>query len=246
MIGFAGRLILLDIEGTTSDLAFVHEVLFPYARHGVTGFLAAQCGSAAVHKALEQLARDAGAVNFAAWCPHPADSAEADAWVVAQVHRLMDADAKQTGLKQLQGLIWEGGYRDGTLRAHVFPEVPACLRAWKAAGLTLSIYSSGSVAAQKLFFAHTVAGDLTPLLSGYYDTNIGGKREPASYRAIAAKAQLPPQEILFLSDVPEELEAAHSVGYAIGLAERPGNRAVDDQRLPRFRSFEEITVTPVE
>ena len=245
MIEFAGRLILLDIEGTTSNLAFVHEVLFPYARQRVADYLTAHRGSGPVRDALEQVARDAGAANFAAWCPHPADSAEAVAWVVAQVHRLMDADSKQTGLKQLQGLIWEDGYRDGTLRSHVFPEVPACLRVWKAAGLVLCIYSSGSVAAQKLFFTHTVAGDLTPLFSGYHDTTIGGKREPASYHAIAAEAQLPPGEILFLSDVPEELDAAQAVGYAVGLAERPGNRAVSDQRHPRFHSFEEITVTPI-
>ncbi len=245
MIEFAGRLILLDIEGTTSNLAFVHEVLFPYARQRVANYLTDHRGSAAVHAALEQLARDASAANFAAWCPYPTDSAEAVAWVAAQVHRLMDADAKQTGLKQLQGLIWAGGYQDGTLRAHVFPEVPACLRAWKAAGLALRIYSSGSVAAQRLFFVHTVAGDLTPLFSGYHDTTIGGKREPASYRAIAAEAQLPPGEILFLSDVPEELDAAHAMGCAVALAERPGNRAVDARRHPSFRSFEEIAVTPV-
>jgi enolase-phosphatase E1 len=245
MIPFAGRLILLDIEGTTSNLAFVHEVLFPYARQRVAAYLTDHRGSAAVHVALEQLAHDAGTAEFAAWCPHPAASAEAVAWVAAHVHRLMDADAKQTGLKQLQGLIWEDGYRDGTLRAHVFPEVPACLRAWRAAGLALRIYSSGSVAAQKLFFAHTVAGDLTPLFAGYHDTKVGGKREPASYRAIAAEAGLPPRDILFLSDVPEELDAAQAAGCAVALAERPGNRPVEDRRHPRFRSFEEIQVAPV-
>lgn len=244
MIRFSGRLILLDIEGTTSDLAFVRDVLFPYALREVAGFLATQHESPAVRSALDQLARDAGAPDFATWCPYHTHSAEARTWVVAHFRRLMAADAKQTGLKQLQGLIWEGGYRDGTLHAHVFPEVPACLRAWKAAGVGLRIYSSGSVAAQRLFFAHSEAGDLTPLLSGYHDTTTGPKREPGSYRAIARDAELEPGQILFLSDVPEELTAARAAGFVTGLVERPGNNPTNDTQHPRLRSFEEIELRP--
>jgi enolase-phosphatase E1 len=137
-------------------------------------------------------------------------------------------------------MIWQTGYHSGTLRSHVFPDVPVRLREWASAGIPVRIYSSGSVAAQKLFFAHTEAGDLTGLLSGYYDTTIGSKREPASYRAIARDVQLSPGELLFLSDVPEELDAAQQAGLATGLVERPGNPPTPPAQHPRIHSFDEI------
>jgi enolase-phosphatase E1 len=170
MIEFRGKLILLDIEGTVSPLAFVHDVMFPYARKHAAAWLGAQWG----HEIIAQLARDAGVASF----PHALDAE-------AAVHRLMDADAKVTGLKQLQGLIWEQGFRTGDLRSTLFDDVVPALGRWRENDCEIRIYSSGSLHAQKLFFAHTTAGDLTPQLSGYYDTTTGSKREPASYTAIA-------------------------------------------------------------
>jgi enolase-phosphatase E1 len=242
VIKFAGRLLLLDIEGTTSALAFVHNVLFPYARRELAGYLERNIAALALRRALRRMAADARATSLRAWCPYPWPSPAAREWLIGEVYRLMDADAKQTGLKQLQGLIWQTGYRNGTLRSHVFPDVPARLRDWASAGIPVRIYSSGSVAAQKLFFAHTEAGDLTGLLSGYYDTTIGSKRESASYRAIAQDVQVTPEELLFLSDVPEELDAAQQAGLATGLVERPGNPPAPPTQHPRVYSFDEVVL----
>jgi len=130
----------------------------------------------------------------------------------ASLKRWMAADEKKTPLKTLQGLIWEAGYRDGRLNGHLWPDVAPCLRAWHAGGLRLAVFSSGSVAAQKLLFGHSEAGDLTPLLSGFFDTRVGQKREAASYAAIAKGMGLPAGEILFLSDIAEELDAAKEAG----------------------------------
>jgi enolase-phosphatase E1 len=140
----------------------------------------------------------------------------------------MDGDVKATGLKQLQGMIWELGFRSGELVAEVFDDVPEALRRWRASGIDIRIYSSGSIAAQKLFFGHTRCGDLTPLLSGFYDTTTGPKRVSESYVSIAKDWRLMPGEILFVSDVPEELNAAIKAGYQTALAIRPGTAAIAD------------------
>lgn len=208
MIAFPGKLILLDIEGTVSPLAFVHEVMFPYARERAATWLEVHWG----HEAISRLARDAGVASFA-------DASEA--W--AALDRLMDADAKVTGLKQIQGLIWEEGFRGGDLRSPLFDDVPAALRRWSGRGVEIRAYSSGSIQAQKLFFAHTAWGDLTPFFSGYYDTTTGSKKEADSYRAIAADCGLAPEEILFISDLTDELDAARDAGMPTSLALRPGN-----------------------
>jgi enolase-phosphatase E1 len=238
MIGFQGRLILLDIEGTVSPLAFVHDVMFPYARNNVAAFLADHIQEPAVRSALEQMARDAGHTDFSQWMPAGSDEA---AFVVAEVHKLMDADAKVTGLKMLQGLIWELGFRSGDLRSTLFADVPPALTGWRAAGLGLRIYSSGSIHAQKLFFAHTEAGDLTPLFSGYYDTTIGSKRESASYAAIAKDAKVNAGDILFVSDIVDELDAAKAAGMATALAIRPGNKPAPPNDHPPITSFNDIS-----
>lgn len=240
MIEFSGKLILLDIEGTVSPLAFVHEVMFPFARREMRGFLEQRPDVPAVRDALEQMARDAGAGSLAAWCPHPVGSSEAHDWIVQQAHALMDADVKQTGLKLLQGLVWERGFRGGSLCATLFAEVAPALRQLKNAGLELRIYSSGSVHAQRLFFAHTEAGDLTSVPSGYYDTTIGSKREAASYAAIATDSGVPADAILFLSDVAAELDAARAAGMQTALALRPGNPPQASHSHPTFSSLEEI------
>ena len=242
MMAWSGRVILLDIEGTVSEIAFVHQVLFPYARQKVEGFLASHLAQPEIQDVIELMAKDAGAPHASSWCPFPIESPEGIAWLVQQVHAWMDRDAKLTGLKALQGFVWESGYRDGSLRSHIFPEVPECLKRWTELGKTVTIYSSGSRAAQKLLFGHTTAGDLTPWISAYFDTTSGGKRELTSYQTIARQLGVPESSVLFLSDIPEELAAAASAGMSTALVVRPGNRPTDDQKHPRIRSLDEITV----
>ena len=216
------RGVLLDIEGTTSSAAFVYGVLFPYARRELADFLRRRWGEPDTARACERIARDAGAASLAAWVGVDA----ARERVTAEAIRLMDADAKATGLKELQGLIWQAGYDAGRLHSHVYPDVPPALRRWAERGLDLRIYSSGSVGAQKVFFAHTDAGDLCGLFRGHYDTTTGPKREAESYRGIAADMKLPLSAILFLSDVRQELDAAAAAGMRTGLVVRPGNAPV--------------------
>jgi enolase-phosphatase E1 len=190
------RAIVTDIEGTTTPIAFVRDVLFPYARRHLHAFREALGHTDAVRVVLDDVCRLAPAV---------APETTLLQW--------MADDAKVTPLKTLQGLIWEAGYRTGAIRGPVYPDVPPALRAWHAAGKRLSVYSSGSVAAQKLIFGYSDAGDLQHLFDGYFDTTVGGKRDVASYARIADEICLPPAEILFLSDVAEELDAAHAAGW---------------------------------
>jgi enolase-phosphatase E1 len=241
LIAFSGRGILLDIEGTTSSIAFVYQTLFAYVRRELPAFLAAHWDEPAVTAAREQIARDAGAASFAEFCARTPELTPAEA-LCREVQRLMDVDAKLPGLKQLQGLIWRGGYESGLLKSHVFPDVPPALTAWAGRGLDVRIYSSGSAEAQRLFFAHTEVGSLTHLLRGYYDTLTGSKRDPASYRVIAADMRLLSQELLFLSDLPAELDAARRAGLVTGLALRPGNAPVASARHAVIRDFAEIVI----
>ncbi|MEM7352927.1 MAG: acireductone synthase [Acidobacteriota bacterium] len=230
------RGVLTDIEGTTTPVSFVYDVLFPYA----AARLEAACARAAtvpeIAGAVEQLAKE-----FAAEPPETLGGIElGDGSPYA--HWLMRQDRKSTGLKMLQGLIWEEGYRDGSLRAQVFPDVPPSLAAWQGAGLRLRIYSSGSVLAQKLLFAHTEHGDLTPRFEGYHDTTTGPKMEAASYRRIAKAYDLEPTAILFLSDVPAELDAAAEAEMATALLVRPGNKAVSqDCPHPSYTDFDQLS-----
>jgi enolase-phosphatase E1 len=240
-MAFAGRGILLDIEGTVAPIAFVTDVLFPDARRELAGFLARHWGESAVTAAVERVARDAGAPSFAAWAGPDAQGDEQRGRLVAHLLRLMDADTKATGLKEVQGLIWAEGYRAGRLRSELFPDVAPALRAWAGRGLDVRVFSSGSVAAQQVFFAHTDAGDLSGLLRGHYDTRVGPKRAPASYRAIVADMGLAAGEVLFLSDVAVELDAAAAAGLRAGLTIRPGNAAPPpDTPHPAITSFDQI------
>jgi enolase-phosphatase E1 len=224
---FSGRGILLDIEGTTSSVSFVYDVMFPYVRKHLSFEVFSNWLEPEFIEAFHAIARDAGHESFDAWLKMQGltrDNPLRAASVVCQeVTRLMDADLKSTGLKQLQGLIWKSGFESGELKAHVYDDVPPALAAWNAAGKDVRIYSSGSVQAQKLFFGHTIAGDLLPLFRGYYDTTTGPKKEAESYRRIALAYHLPPGDILFLSDIVAELDAARSAGLQTALASRPGN-----------------------
>ncbi|MFO0883733.1 MAG: acireductone synthase [Pirellulales bacterium] len=224
---FAGRAIVVDIEGTTSSIAFVHQVMFPFVRRELDAYLRSHWTDADVEQACNQVAKDAGHANFAAWLMLAGiaenDSAAAQELVKKEVHRLMDGDVKATGLKALQGLIWEAGFASGELVADVFADVPPALDAWNAAGKDVRVYSSGSIKAQLLFFGHTQFGNLLSKFRGHFDTTIGNKREAASYGRIADAMGMPANEILFVSDLVAELDAAQKAGMQTALTMRPGN-----------------------
>ena len=155
----------------------------------------------------------------------------------------MDQDRKSPGLKELQGRIWEAGYRSGVLRGDVFDDVPAAFAVWRQAGIDIAIYSSGSVLAQRLLFQTTRFGDLTKSISAFFDTGVGPKTSAGSYETIAGALGRRPPEILFISDVGSELGAARSVGYQTALSIRPGNPAQQvDAAIPVLHSFDELTV----
>jgi len=235
-IQFGGALILLDIEGTVSPLAYVHDVLFPYARTQLVSFLERRRTEPEVLAAVEAM--------FAEARPDaPVSSASRmTSDIAALANELMDQDAKQTGLKQLQGLIWEEGFASGALKSVVFPDVAPALAAWVAAGRKAHIFSSGSIHAQRLFFRHTAAGDLSGNVTGHHDTTTGPKRAPASYAAIAAQAGVTPGEMLYVSDVVAELDAARAAGCATALALRPGNAPNPPHPHPVLHSFDEIEI----
>jgi enolase-phosphatase E1 len=215
--------VLLDIEGTTTPISFVHQTLFPYARARLATFLSAGSPEAAVREALTQLRREhaadaAGGAGAPAWAlGGPPVSA------VPYLEWLMDRDRKSPGLKAIQGLIWERGYQQGELRGLVFDDVGPALRAWHAAGKIIAIYSSGSVLAQRRLFETTPEGDLTTLIGGFFDTGVGAKGDPASYAHIARALGLAPDRLLFISDVTAELAAARAAGCQVRLSIRPGN-----------------------
>lgn len=196
------RTLLIDIEGTTSSISFVHDVLFPYARTHLPAFLRSHRQDPAVASQLDAVARDSGA-----------DREDLERLIGVLLEWIAE-DRKATPLKTLQGMIWREGYHNGDFRAHFYPDAVTALRGWHAAGLSLNIYSSGSVEAQQLFFGHSEAGDLRPLISNWFDTTIGHKREAESYRRICETLASAPATVLFLSDVPEELDAAARAGLA--------------------------------
>ncbi len=221
------RAVLTDIEGTTSSLAFVKEVLFPYARRHIAGFVRDHADDARVRAHLDEARTLAGLPDAG------------DDQVAAELVAWIDADRKATPLKALQGLIWEHGYHAGDFEGHIYDDAVAALRRWHDQGIALYVYSSGSVHAQKLLFAHTRFGDLTPLFSGYFDTRIGAKADAASYRHIVAEIGVPPGEVLFLSDIVQELDAARSAGLQTCQLVRDGE---PDPSAPhrQVRTFDDI------
>ncbi len=246
-IDLSARGVLLDIEGTTSSISFVHEVMFPFVRERLGNFLAAHHKRADVIAACEQIARDAGHDSLVAWSKVANDSEmqlSETQLIEAEVHRLMAGDVKATGLKALQGLIWADGFHEGQLRSHVYPEVMPQIRAWRDSGLDVRIYSSGSIAAQKLFFGHVDGiGNCLELFSGHYDTTIGSKKETSSYQRIAGDWGLAAAEIVFVSDIEGELAAASAVGLQVVASVRPGNAPLTNES--NFRcvdSFEKLRI----
>ncbi|MCK9384828.1 MAG: acireductone synthase [Nevskia sp.] len=220
--------IVTDIEGTTSSIDFVHKTLFPYAKQHLRRYLQTHTDDAEVTTQIAEVAKLEG---------RPLNLDE----TADVLERWIDEDRKITPLKALQGLIWAQGYADGALSGHVYADTPVYLRRWHAAGKRLYIYSSGSVAAQKLIFGHSDAGDLTPLFSGYFDTRIGAKREAAAYQAILAELGLPSEAVLFLSDVGEELDAARAAGLKTWQLIRD-DKAKPFPAHPQARDFSEVSV----
>jgi enolase-phosphatase E1 len=220
------RAVVTDIEGTTTSVSFVFDVLFPYARARIADYVRRHAGDAEVRAQLAAVAAEAG---------RPLTDEEA----VAQLLGWLDEDRKATPLKALQGMIWEAGFRAGDFTGHVYADAARRLREWHARGLALYVYSSGSVQAQRLLFGHSDAGDLTSLFSGFFDTRTGPKRAAASYRAIVRSTGLAADQVLFLSDVAEELDAAREAGLRTAWLVRGG---VPDAsaRHPQFADFDAI------
>jgi enolase-phosphatase E1 len=228
----AARAVLVDIEGTTSTIACVHDVLFPYADEHLDAYVAAHREDPEVAQAILEAARLAGE-----------EPDVDDATVLAHLHAWIAEDRKATPLKTLQGLIWAEGYARTGLRGHVYPDAAAGLRRWHAAGLKLYVYSSGSVEAQRVLFGNSDHGDLTALFSGYFDTTTGPKREARSYEAIARAIGLAPRDVLFLSDVDAELDAARTAGMQTIRLLRPADTPRGATTThPNATSFDEIDI----
>lgn len=224
------RAIVTDIEGTTSSISFVKEVLFPYAYKRLPAFIETHGDKPEVQHWLHEAAKEEGIVE--------APRRE----VIELLLRWIKQDRKSTALKALQGMIWQEGYEAGDYQAHVYPEVSARLHAWRADGLHLYVYSSGSVPAQKLFFRYSDAGDLSPMFSGYFDTETGPKRERRSYELIAEALGEQPAHILFLSDIVEELDAARDAGLRTGWLLREPLEIPAAPRHPAYRTFDDIVL----
>lgn len=205
------RAIILDIEGTTTPIAYVTETLFPYARRHLRPFL--QRNRATCTDVIDRLLIERGRES----------EKSVPSSTIAYVEWLMDRDRKSPALKDLQGRVWEDGYRSGELVGEVFPDVPIALERWHRAGISAGIFSSGSVLAQRLLFGHTRDGDLTPCFNAFFDTETGAKTSSDSYRRIAAALGCAPGRLLFISDVTKELDAARAAGCPVVLCCRPGN-----------------------
>lgn len=205
------KAILTDIEGTTSAVSFVFDVLFPFAAKHLPDFVRTHAAETAVAAQLQAVRTDSN---------EPAADVER---VIEILLQWIAEDRKATPLKALQGMVWAEGYQAGLLKGHVYPDAVEALKRWHQDGYALYVYSSGSIQAQKLIFGCSEAGDLTPLFSGYFDTTSGGKREAQSYHTIAQAIGLPAEQILFLSDIVEELDAAQQAGMATcGLVRQGG------------------------
>jgi enolase-phosphatase E1 len=223
------RYILTDIEGTTTSVKFVNDVLFPYFRKHI-GELRGMMTEQEVQGAFKQT------VELAASLENKRLNSVDD--IINTLYRWSEEDRKITPLKTVQGILWKKGYENGEIKGHVYPEVAGCLKNWHETGISLGVFSSGSVAAQKLIFGYSEAGDLTPFFSNYFDTTTGGKREMETYPKIAEILGVQPNETLFLSDIVEELQAASAAGYKTLQLVRPGTVAAWPQTAMDFSEIE--------
>jgi enolase-phosphatase E1 len=232
---------LLDIEGTTTPVSFVYDVLFPYARARVQDFLRTHAGEPAVREDVAQLRKEyrtdqAQGIVVPAWDETSPEAVVESAATYAL--SLMASDRKATGLKSLQGRIWQAGYESGELRGQVYPDVPRAFERWRRQGRTIAIFSSGSVLAQKQIFSTTPEGDLTRHIHAHFDTTVGSKREAASYARIARELGVQAADILFLSDTPAELDAARAAGLGTTLIARESEPAPSSH--PVARTFDPV------
>lgn len=225
---FHAKAALIDIEGTVSSIAFVHDVLFPYAKERMDAFVRAHEDEPWMRAILDQAAREA-----------VVDVHDLPA-ILRALHMWLDADVKATPLKELQGRIWVEGFESTGLRGHLYADALDALQRYRDAGVRLYIYSSGSVAAQKLLFGHSVAGDLLPFFSGFYDTTIGGKREASSYQRIVDELAVAPNEVIFFSDNVAELDAAREAGIQTVQLARPEDGTTPATGHTSVESFEPI------
>lgn len=233
------KTILLDIEGTTTPVEFVTEVLFPYARRQVEPFLREHSDDAGVRADLEGLKLEQAQDAAQGLAPPPWSDPSMEA-ATRYVHWLMDRDRKSTSLKSLQGKIWEAGYRAGEIRGQVFDDVPRALQRWRGQGRKVAIFSSGSVLAQKRLFSSTAAGDLTEFICGYFDTTTGPKRDAKSYQRIAQAVGVEPSAMLFISDTVPEADAARAAGLETLLCVRGAHSPSEPHGHAAIRSFDEV------
>lgn len=222
--------IVTDIEGTTSSIRFVKDVLFVYAERFLPDFVRKHKEERDVARQLRSMSDNTGI---------PLKNTEA---LIDQLRLWMHEDKKVTELKALQGMVWERGYQRGEYQAHVYPDVPPKLQEWLDEGINLYVYSSGSEKAQRLFFRYSSCGDLRLMFAGYFDTSIGAKQEVQSYLNLAEQIALPPKDILFLSDIEAELDAAAEAGLNTVWVVRPqeGTVAPKKSKHPIVSSFAEI------
>lgn len=228
------KAILLDIEGTTTPIDFVHKTLFPYSEARISRFVHANYNSLAAEIAQIEFERVAD-VEY----PGHLDNASPNS-ISDYLEYLIGLDRKSTPLKTIQGKIWQEGYESGELMSDIFDDVPRAFERWRSEGRTIAIYSSGSILAQKMLFSYTNHGDLTPYISAYFDTNSGHKRDAESYRHIAERINFEPGEILFISDIEDELDAAKEAGFDTLLSVRDGNASAGEPKHPVILSFDEV------
>ncbi|MBA2405741.1 MAG: acireductone synthase [Bdellovibrionales bacterium] len=222
------KLFLFDIEGTTTDINFVHKVLFPYSFNCLEQFVLHHQTHPSVMKALEDARKTV-------WEEENQQLGLYE--VIAKFKSWITADRKHPALKEIQGLIWDVGYSKGEFQGHLYPDVKPFFTKILETKTQIGIYSSGSVHAQKLIFGYSTEGDLTPMISYFFDTKVGGKREPASYQNIATETKLAPDEIHFFSDIAEELKAAKAAGMAVTQVLREGTKSSEFEGINSFKTF---------
>jgi len=235
------RALLLDIEGTTTPVSFVYDVLFPFARRHLDEYLAVRAGTPELARIAAMLGDEWLADRSRGEATDLAKPSANDLSSVASyLTWLMDRDRKSPALKLVQGEIWQTGYRSGELRGQVFADVRPAFERWAMSGMTIAIYSSGSVLAQRLLFGNSELGDLTPFIDQYFDTAVGAKRSTESYQRIARVLARVPAAVLFISDIDEELTAARNAGMQVLMCARPGNAADSSKVASTVRSFDEV------
>ena len=236
-----GDIILLDVEGTVAPISFVVDVMFPFAAQEMESFVSDHWDElqdiVADFRSLSEADQDAGIADCVPVAGAGSSRGEQIESVIANALWQMSQDRKSTPLKALQGRIWKGGFESGILQSVVFADVKAAMEDWKEAGMDIAIYSSGSVQAQKLFFRYCEVGDLSPLLNGHFDTRVGAKRSPESYRAIAEELNCSAERIVFFTDVVQEADAAVAAGMRAVVMNRPGNAPMGIHDHPVWEDF---------